>query len=495
MGRILWIAGAVIFTSLLLYLGYVGHRKAVDGYAANATRALGGLSDSIEKYATHILPEEKSPPVRLAQKNKVTPAPVDDQKPVGAIPPKSLTPATKPENTTPSIVAPKSVVASSVDLLSADYNDVGQMILTGKATPGAEVEFRIDGKIVEKQIISANGDWQLTVPHKVSSGQHRLQAAFLVKGEQPGTITVLPFVKAGPDEIAAMTAFKKVIALQRVKTRTQAPRAVASSRTVVKPPQTKDAKSVLQTKKRPSRSKLAELARATPIQTDARPLTRLPPVIDAQFGPVTVVPKINTPEPVSQPVKTNIEGVPVVGASEPKRLKAAESDPNALERLPRVGIPSKIAKAPSGTPENAKPSPKEQTSKITIKSGKIAKTAERGANNARSDEKPDFYRSEPGGTGEGASPDHVVFNIYGREISVPMDSGVFVVQPGNTLWDLAISIYGSGRHYSKLLRANRDEIGRSGMIYPGQIIFAPGANPPLSITPNSPPQWFPPSKN
>jgi nucleoid-associated protein YgaU len=62
-------------------------------------------------------------------------------------------------------------------------------------------------------------------------------------------------------------------------------------------------------------------------------------------------------------------------------------------------------------------------------------------------------------------------------------SGKVVIQPGNNLWKLSRVIYGRGRSYTVIFKANKDQIRNPNRIYPGQIFAIPNAKPPESIDP------------
>ncbi|WP_417456916.1 LysM peptidoglycan-binding domain-containing protein [Kordiimonas sp.] len=53
------------------------------------------------------------------------------------------------------------------------------------------------------------------------------------------------------------------------------------------------------------------------------------------------------------------------------------------------------------------------------------------------------------------------------------ESGVFV-KPGNTLWQIARQLYGSGVRYTVIFRENSEQIRDPDMIFPGQIFRLPG---------------------
>ena len=53
---------------------------------------------------------------------------------------------------------------------------------------------------------------------------------------------------------------------------------------------------------------------------------------------------------------------------------------------------------------------------------------------------------------------------------------VVVVQPGNSLWRIARSIYGRGVRYTTIYAANQAQIGNPDLIFPGQIFSVPQVN-------------------
>ena len=50
-----------------------------------------------------------------------------------------------------------------------------------------------------------------------------------------------------------------------------------------------------------------------------------------------------------------------------------------------------------------------------------------------------------------------------------------IIQPGNNLWKLSRQIYGKGVMYTVIYEANKDQIRRPELIYPGQIFLTPEA--------------------
>jgi nucleoid-associated protein YgaU len=59
--------------------------------------------------------------------------------------------------------------------------------------------------------------------------------------------------------------------------------------------------------------------------------------------------------------------------------------------------------------------------------------------------------------------------------SADLRDGRVVVQPGQSLWRIARTVYGHGVRYTVIFEANRSQIRDANLIYPGQIFAVPGA--------------------
>lgn len=53
------------------------------------------------------------------------------------------------------------------------------------------------------------------------------------------------------------------------------------------------------------------------------------------------------------------------------------------------------------------------------------------------------------------------------------EDNVHVVQPGETLWQIALNLSGNPARWPELYRANRDQIRDPSMLYPGQRLAIP----------------------
>ncbi len=62
-----------------------------------------------------------------------------------------------------------------LSLNSADYDDQGNLALSGKAPSGAEVRVYLDDHLIGRALANKNGDWQLALNKKLAAGLHDLR--------------------------------------------------------------------------------------------------------------------------------------------------------------------------------------------------------------------------------------------------------------------------------------------------------------------------------
>ena len=62
--------------------------------------------------------------------------------------------------------------------------------------------------------------------------------------------------------------------------------------------------------------------------------------------------------------------------------------------------------------------------------------------------------------------------LAGAAASAAVDE-VHVVQPGETLWQIALNLSGNPHRWPELYRANRDQIKDPSLLYPGQRLAIP----------------------
>ncbi len=391
MGRALWIAFAAIFTSLLLYLAFVGHREQVVRMASVLPDALNGLTELVER-------------ISLPGKRQIAKAPE--------------VPRLK-----------KTTAPTPISITNVEYRMDGQLMLMGNAAPGVQLDFFIDGVKTAPQSLMADGAWKLVVPKEVLPGPHRLEVSVPAQETRPRTIVVMNFVKAGAEEIAAVAASRQM-----------------AEATIAKKNPPDNLPEQRPRKPSPGFSKLAELAQSQSVRRDVNPLSGLSPKLLIDDGPLLATPQSGT----AQNNITNGKITRRTGTAKPKPWLRNSQPQQVSPRAQEIDQAQNII-----------------TGARLSKKAAVADTPEVG------DKEKTSKTGKPG-------------------VTVSLGKGLVVVQPGNTLWDLAISIYGSSRYYQKLYRANRHIIKNPRKIFPGQVIFAPDANPPTRIEPASPPQWSPP---
>jgi Bacterial Ig-like domain/LysM domain len=68
--------------------------------------------------------------------------------------------------------------------------------------------------------------------------------------------------------------------------------------------------------------------------------------------------------------------------------------------------------------------------------------------------------------------------------STRLAEGNIIVEPGQSLWQMAMRAYGNGTRYTVIYQANRGQIRDPNLIYPGQLFAVPG-DAATSVTPPS----------
>ena len=170
--------------------------------------------------------------------------------------------------------------------------------------------------------------------------------------------------------------------------------------------------------------------------------------------------------------------IPAVAIVSPAPRAVAEPTPAPTASLAEQAAPSpKLAPAPE---VQAPPAPSERTEAYTVKRGdslwKIAK--ERLGDGTRYVELADLNRGILHG-----EPD---FLIPGAVLQIPAETGAqngssYVVEPGDTLWEIAEAELGDGNSYPRIFEASNDTMQANGahlsdpdLILPGWRLTIPG---------------------
>lgn len=86
------------------------------------------------------------------------------------------------------------------------------------------------------------------------------------------------------------------------------------------------------------------------------------------------------------------------------------------------------------------------------------------------------YRIRVDALGENGDVTGRIETPFQRTFPPPGGDATVTVQPGNNLWTIARTHYGSGLRYTQIFTANSDLIDNPDLIYPGQIFALPEAN-------------------
>lgn len=144
-------------------------------------------------------------------------APVtSDQVVVAVVPQPSAPGASTPKEETLVMIAPSAGAATLVQPPSAagvpksgdlvistvDYDDRGQVTISGQAAPGTTVRAYVDDKIVAEGIAGADGRWRLTPANPIDQGKHTLRVDRLAKDGKPVARLELPFERVAVPPVA-----------------------------------------------------------------------------------------------------------------------------------------------------------------------------------------------------------------------------------------------------------------------------------------------------
>jgi hypothetical protein len=311
-----------------------------------------------------------------------------------------------------------------VTLDVVDYDDSGEIIFSGRGSPGATVRLYVDNNPVGDAPVDRKGGWTLSGKGRIAPGQHALRVDELGPSAKVQSRVELPFVRAKPAEVAALDRDNKATPAQPGQT-AEPSQPVTPPAAAAAPPadqQTAAAPSV------PESEPEATPPEATP-KSDKLAGTAASPA--APSGAATAEPPANSAAEVAPPVTTLTE-VPPAAATTPRgeaasppgtppQAEAQAASPPATEQQP-MGKGQAMAGLPEATPGNAEaPRPRQ---------------------------------------------------------------GRVVIQPGNNLWNISRVIYGQGTRYTVIFRANKELIRNPRLIYPGQIFATPGSVQPESIDPS-----------
>ena len=91
--------------------------------------------------------------------------------------------------------------SADLKLSTLDYDERGQVTITGQAAPGATVRAYLDDMMVAEGTTGADGRWRLAPAQPIDSGKHKLRLDRLARDGKPTARLELPF-----ERLATVTA-------------------------------------------------------------------------------------------------------------------------------------------------------------------------------------------------------------------------------------------------------------------------------------------------
>jgi hypothetical protein len=430
-----------------------------------ATKVLQAGGTQEQASLTEAVPQPKAEQPKAAEK----PAePAQSSMPETATTPAEPAPQAQPEPETtvakievPDAVAPPAETTPSAEqapvkagenvplgLDAVDYNDKGDIIFSGRATPGTAARLYVDNRAVGDALVDAGGNWTFAGKNIIAPGTHDLRVDQIDKTGKVIARVELPFVRENAEAVAALNA---PATPQETEAQAEATPAQPTSEapvqpTAVTPTQPTTASPVQPTAELPA-PKTVEAPAQTTAEAPAQTTTEAPAQQVAEQPQATTAQTPTAPQATAEP-----QTAPEPQAA-PAPAKPAEQQPQAS-----VPEPPKIAEAelPQTSEvqktEAAAPAPAPDQPASTVKTPEATTTT---------------AAAEPAKTVAADKP----------------RTGKIVIQPGNNLWKLSRVIYGRGKNYTVIYQANKAQIRNPRRIYPGQIFAIPGAFPPETIDP------------
>jgi nucleoid-associated protein YgaU len=311
----------------------------------------------------------------------------------------------------------------ALGLDAVDYNDKGDIIFSGRARPGTAVRLYVDNRAVGDAFVNAQGKWSFAGKDIIVPGTHDLRVDQIDKTGRVVARIGLPFLRENAEAVAAL------IETPSKPEKTETPQSTEASKAEPASPaieQTTQQKTTSETKVAVAQAETTSPA-AEQKTTEAEPATE---------------------QPAQKP-------------AEPQSQAAAEQpQPEATTKQPEASVPQ--PEQPAQTAEAQPPQASE-----------VQKTAPEAEQPVAADKKEEVTTAAA---------------VAAEQAAKTIDptgpgTGKIVIQPGNNLWKLSRVIYGRGKNYTVIYKANKDVIRNPARIYPGQIFTIPGASPPEQIDP------------
>ena len=110
---------------------------------------------------------------------------------------------------------------SPLGLGSVDYNDSGDIMLSGQASPGASVRLYVDNGFIADTSADASGNWTFVGREQIGVGDHQLRADEVdAQGKVVARVEV-PFARAGQEDVAALQKSREQVSTEKADKMTE----------------------------------------------------------------------------------------------------------------------------------------------------------------------------------------------------------------------------------------------------------------------------------
>jgi len=353
----------------------------------------------------------------------------------------------------PAVVEPP--VRPSFDLVR--INPLGDVVIAGRAAPGAEVTIREGDKDIGKVKADSRGEWVLIPEKPLPFGSRELSAvAKTPAGAKVESARKLLVVVPEPGkDIAGRPSKRPSGSLAML-----VPREGGVGTTVLQKP-------------------------SSPVSgVAATPTARRPSSVAAMETPPTVPETAAAEKALAQPPSPVLE---TAAAVQPIAQPPSPAQETAAAEPPPAARPSALSIDAVDYDDTGKVSlsgrapPK---SRVQVYLDKklvgVGTAAEKGEWRVAPEKKVaaglyDLRVDQVHESGRVIARVKTRFVRAKPLVALPGDSVVFV-QPGNSLWRIARRNYGRGIQYTVIYEANRRQIGDPSLIYPGQVFVLPQVN-------------------
>jgi nucleoid-associated protein YgaU len=384
----------------------------------------------------------------------------------------------------------------------------GGMVVAGRAAPGAEVILQQDGRELGRARADGRGDWVILPGEKLRPGNHQLSLLARLGGiEVVGADTVVVLVPeptlmsegTGPDAAAAAVAetAMRAEALARAQAAEQTARTtlaeqVARAEAAAQAAEAQQAADAAaadragalmraaaaeQLAREAATRRLDEAVHLAQQAADAAEAAALAAEVEAR---ATRLAAVRAPEAApAEAARPLVVLLPVAEAATPRILQGSGRLSGAVAGLGLDVVDYDAA----GSIRFAGTAPPNTAIRIYVNDSHAA--------DGQADAEGRWAVVPPGAPEIGrhrlrvdqlAANGAVSARIelpFQRDEATPASiaEGRVVVQPGNNLWRLARTAYGSGIRYTTIFQANRDQIRNPDLIFPGQVFTVPVLSP------------------